>query len=190
MPSYGSQGLEVSWELGEEIFAVGVAGEAGQALLHQHVRGLGEGRTWSVETLHGMFPLVKSSQLVNMKRSTSFTWWIPKTNDSIRANLEITGLLAEHGIVVVAFKLVRAQTCSTLTKCYKLKLEIQEDKNLEWVSRINLLFFNFKSCLRQKIIRITWKKARACSTWPFLISSTPAIPRGCEKQITSVERSF
>ena len=74
---------------------------------------------------------------------------------TIRTNLEITGLLAEHGIVVVAFKLVGAQTCSTLTKCYKLKLEIQEDKNLEWVSRINLLFFNFKSCLRQKIIRIT-----------------------------------
>ena len=29
MSSNGSQGLEVSWELGEEIFAVGVAGEAG-----------------------------------------------------------------------------------------------------------------------------------------------------------------
>ena len=104
---------------------------------------------------------------------------------TIRTNLEITGLLAEHGIVVVAFKLVGAQTCSTLTKCYKLKLEI----HLQWcvgVSRINILFFNFKSCLRQKIIRITWKKARACSTWPFLISSTPAIPRGCEKQITFV----
>ena len=46
MPSYGSQGLEVSWELGEEVFAVGVAGEAGQALLHQHVRRLGEERMW------------------------------------------------------------------------------------------------------------------------------------------------
>ena len=38
-----SQGLEVSWELGEEILAVRVAGEAGKALLDKHVAGLGEG---------------------------------------------------------------------------------------------------------------------------------------------------
>ena len=40
---YCSQGLEVSWELGEEILAVRVAGEAGKALLDKHVAGLGEG---------------------------------------------------------------------------------------------------------------------------------------------------
>ena len=39
MSSTGSQGLEVSCELCEEILAVGVAGEAGQALLDQHVGG-------------------------------------------------------------------------------------------------------------------------------------------------------
>ena len=44
MSSTGSQGLEVSCELCEEILAVGVAGEAGQALLDQHVGGLDKGR--------------------------------------------------------------------------------------------------------------------------------------------------
>ena len=47
----GSQGLEVSCELCEEILAVGAAGEAGQALLDEHVGGLDKGKAWLVFVL-------------------------------------------------------------------------------------------------------------------------------------------
>ena len=47
----GSQGLKVGCQLCEEILAVGVAGEAGQALLDEHVGGLDKGKAWLVFVL-------------------------------------------------------------------------------------------------------------------------------------------
>ena len=53
----------------------------------------------------------------NLTNSLAFITKINGKDDiktSVKENLEITSLLTKHSVVVVAFKLVGAQTCSAL----------------------------------------------------------------------------
>ena len=93
--------------------------------------------------------------------------------DLSNRDLEITSLLTEHSIVVVTFKLVGAQTRSALFKLMsKTITKVKRRQKSQMIRRgvpVKSTFW----------IKITWKKARACSTWPFLISSTPEIISTC-----------